>query len=329
MRADRQRFRRTRRAVSAALLLAPALHARAAGRYPQRPVTLIVPFAAGGIADLTARTVAEAMAKTLGQPLVIDNRPSAGTIVGSAAVAQARPDGHMLLLLSNGNAVSASLFRKLPFDVTRDFAPVSTLGTFELGLFVGERSPHAALPDLLDHARRSPGRLTIGTIAVGSTQHLAAALFKSTAAVDVLVVPFKSSPELLRALRRGETDLAFEILGPMLPQVSAKAVRALAVTAETRNPALPAVPTVRESGFPDYVVASWNAIAAPAGTPAGVIATLGDAIRQAVSSAAVRERLQALGVRPKAGTPAELQALLAAEIARWRTVIAAARIEPQ
>jgi len=320
----------TRRGLLAALLAAPACRAVAQQRYPSRPITLIVPFAAGGIADLTARTVAEAMARDLGQPIVIDNRPSAGNIVGSAAVAQSPADGHTLLLMSNGNAVSAGLFRKLPFDVARDFAPVCTLGFFDLGIFAGVGSRHATLGEVLADARGRPGRVTIGTIAIGSTQNLAAELFRRRAGLDVLIVPYKTSPAVLTALRAGEIDVAFEILGPMLAHVGAQEVRALAVTSRERLSALPAVPTVREAaGLDDYVVASWNALAAPSGTSDAVVAKLGAAARRALETAPVRARLEAIGVRPQAGTPGELRALLLADITRWRAVIAAAGIAQQ
>ncbi len=297
-------------------------------RYPTRPVTLVVPFAPGGIADLTARLVAEAMGTELGQPIVVDNRPSAGSVVGASAVAHARPDGYTLLLMSNAQAVSASLFRKLPFDASTAFAPITTLGFFDLGVFAAP-SKYATLADALADARARPGKLNLGTIAIGSTQHLAAELFKTTAGIDALVVPYKASPAVLAALRSGEVDLAFEIMGPMLPQLSARTVRALAVTAAQRLPVAPQVPTAREAGLAHYEVASWNALAAPAGTPADVIERLNREARAAIAAPAMRERLQALGVRPETGSPQALAELLARETRRWREVIRAARIEPQ
>jgi tripartite-type tricarboxylate transporter receptor subunit TctC len=303
--------------------------ARAQTRFPERPITLLVPFAPGGIADLTARAVAEHMARTLGVAVVVENRPSAGSIVASQAVATARADGHTLLLMSNANAVSVGLFRRLPYDPLRDFAPVSTLGFFDLGIFASASSRFATLAEALAWARANPGKLNVGTIAPGSTQHLAAKLFETEARIDALVVPYKGSPAVLTALRAGEIDLAFEVTGPMLPQVAAGAVKALAVTSAQRNPALPEVPTVQQAGVPGYDVASWNAIAAPAGTPAEVVALLNRAVREAVGSAAVRDKLGRAGMRLSASTPAELQALLAGEIRRWGDVIRAAKIEPE
>ena len=182
-----------RRAILATLLLAPLLPLRAQSSWPERSITVIVPFGPGGIADLTARTVAQAMSATLKVPIIVDNRPSAGSIVGSTAVAQAAPDGYTLLLMSNANAVSAGLFRKLPFDVQKDFAPVGLLGVFDLALFVGAESKLKSVRELLADARARPGKLTIGTIAVGSTQNLSAELFRARTGIDALIVPYKGS----------------------------------------------------------------------------------------------------------------------------------------
>ncbi len=309
--------------------LAGSPSTRAQSRFPDKPISLLVPFAPGGIADLTARAVAEPMARTLGQPVVVENRPSAGSIVASQAVATARPDGHTLLLMSNGHAVSVGLFRKLPYDTQRDFAPVGTLGFFDIGIFSATVSRFATLRDALAYAKANPGKLNVGTIAPGSTQHLSAKLFETVAGIDALVVPYKGSPAVLTALRSGEVDLAFEVVGPMLPQVAAGVVRALAVSSDRRSPALPEVPTAMQAGVAGYNVASWNAIAAPAGTPPEVIDRLNRALREAVAAPAVQERLGKLGMRLQPGTPAELQALLGSEIKRWGEVIRGARIEPE
>jgi len=313
--------------VAAALALAVGRPASAQGRYPSKLVTLIVPFAPGGIADITARTVAQAMGQSLGQVFVIDNRPSAGSIVGSQAVAKSAPDGYTLLLMSNANAVSTSLFKKLPFDVVHDFAPISTLGFFELVICVRADSRFKTLRELMAHGKANPGKLTLGTIAVGSTQHLAAELFKSRAGIDAVIVPYKGAPAVINALRAGEIDAAFEILGPTLGQIAGGAVRALAVTGDRRNAALPDVPTVIESGVAGYDVQSWNALAAPAGTPKDAIERLNRAAREAVAAPEVAKCLRELGVRPQASTPAQLEALRASEIKRWREVIVAAKIE--
>ena len=299
--------------------------------YPSKPITIVVPFGPGGVADITARTVGQAMSASLKQPVVIDNRPSAGAIVGSAAVANAAPDGYTLLLMSNANAVSAGLFKKLPYDPVKGFTPIGTLGYFDLVLVVADKSPLKSVQDLVARAKAQPGQLTIGTIAVGSTQNLAAELFKATAGIDALVVPYNGTPAVQTALLAGQVDVGFEVLSPMLPHITSgpKGLRPLAVTSDRRFSGLPNVPTVQESGVPKYNVASWNALAAPAGTPQPVIAALSAAISEAVNKPEVQQRLQTLGVRAQSSTPAEATQLLNSEMQRWKQVITTAKIPVQ
>ena len=312
-------------AIAAISLANPA----SAQAFPTKPIRIIVPFGAGGIADITARTVAQRMSETMGQQVLVDNRPSAGGIVASEAVAKSAPDGYTLLLMSNGTAVSAGLFKVLPFDPIKDFATVSTLGFFDIALVTGTESRFKTLADLIAFGRANPGKLNIGTINVGSTQNLAGELFKSSAGVDAQIVPFKGTPAVITALRGGEIDLAVEILGPVMSQISAKAVRVLAVMGDKRFEGLPEVPTVREAGIANFNVASWNALAAPAGTPREVIARLNREVAAAVNTPAVKQRLKELGVDARAGTPEQLNELLVSEIKRWTDVINRAKIEKQ
>ena len=324
--------RRLLRLAGAAVLGSGCGLLRAQAGFARRPITLVVPFGPGGIADLTARAVGEALAQSLGQPVVVDNQPGAGASVASQRVARATPDGHTLLLLSNANAVAPALMLAPGPDPLKDLAPISTLGSFDLGLFAAAgptAGRFATLAAALDWARAHPGQLNIGSITVGSTQHLTAKLFEARAAIDALVVPYKGSPAVLVALRAGEIDIAVEIIGPMLPQLQAGTVRALAVTGAQRHPLLPDVPTLAQAGVAGVQVASWNALAAPAGTPPAVLAELNQAVRDAVASPAVQQRLAPLGMRLGAGTPAALQALLAAETARWAAVVRAAKIVPE
>ena len=303
--------------------------------FPTHAISLLVPFGPGGIADLTARAVAQAMSASLGQALVVDNRPSAGSIVASQVVANAAPDGHTLLLLSNGHAVGVSLFRKLPFDVQKDFAPVCLLASFDLALFVTAGSRFKTLAQLLDEARARPGKLTLGSVAVGSTQHLAAEWMKQLAGIDALVVPYKGTPAVLGALRGGEIDAAFEIIAPWLPQVGGGMLRALAVSSAQRFADLPQVPAVAElgqaasfAGLQHFKLSSWNALAAPARTPPEVILRLNQAANDALAQPAVRRQLRTLGVRPQGGTPDQLRQWLAAEIRQGAELVRGARIEP-
>ena len=297
--------------------------------FPTKALRIVVPFAAGGVGDLTARAVATGLAERLGQPVVIDNRPGAGGVVAADAVARAEPDGHTLFLMSNGTAVSASLFRSLPYDTLADFAPVSTLGFFDIAVLVPADSPHATLAQLLAHARARPGQLNIGSINIGSTQHLAAELFKSSAAIDAQVVPFNGTPALITALRGRQVDVGVEILGPALPQVRAGALRVLAVTGEQRSAVLPDAPTALEQGVKGFVATSWNALAVPARTPRPVVERLQRAVLATVATPAVQQQLRALNVEPRTSTPEQAAALLQTDIERWRAVIERAGIPKQ
>lgn len=327
----RSRGRRIAAALAGLALATLALGTMpaAAQAWPARPVRLIVGFAPGGVADITARVVAQKLSTLVGQPVVVDNRPSAGGIVAAEAVAKAEADGYTLLLMTNGNAVSASLFRTLPYDTLKDFAPVSTLGFFDVAVVTSGDSHIGTIAQLLAYAKANPGKLDIGTVNTGSTQNLAAELFRSMTGIDATIVPYKGSPALVQALRSNDVQVAFEMLAPILPQAQAGAVRLVAVASERRSPARPQVPTVAESGVPGYAATSWNAIAAPARTPPAVIERLQQAIVQALADAAVQEKLAAQGVAARASTPAQLRDLLVADIDKWRRVIHDARIEPQ
>ena len=314
--------------ISAVLLTAATTVALAQG-YPARPVRLLVPFAAGGVADITARVVSQEMSAAMGQQVLVENRPSAGGIVASEAVAKADPDGYTLLFITNGNAVSASLFKSLPYDTVSAFAPISTVGFFDLVLLVDSASKIGSVRELLAYSKANPDKLNIGTINPGSTQNLAAELFKSMSGIDAQVVPFKATPAVIIALKANDVQAAFEILAPVMAQVRGGALRALAVTSEKRFAGLPEVPTVAESGVPGYQASSWNGIAAPANTPKVVIDRLNREVNAAAAKSDVRKRLGELGVEARAGTPESLHELLVAEIAKWGTVIERAKIEKQ
>jgi tripartite-type tricarboxylate transporter receptor subunit TctC len=250
-------------------------------------------------------------------------------VVAGDAVAKAAPDGYTLLLMSNGTAVSANLFKTLPFDTVRDFAPVSTLGTFDIAVVVADNARWRSLAELLADAKAKPGTLNLGTINIGSTQNLAAELFKTRAGVDLQVVPFNGTPAVVTALRSGQIDAAVEILSPLVPQIQGKALRALAVMGDSRSPTLPDVPTVAQAGIKDFDVASWNAIAAPARTPAPIIERLNRDIRAALAHPDVRKKLQDLHITARGSTPEQARQLLESEIKRWGEVITRANIPRQ
>ena len=323
--------RRTAACLSRWLVLAVCLACGPglAQTFPTKPVRIVVPFGAGGVADLTARTVAQKLAESLGQPVLIDNRPGAGGVAAGDTVAKAEPDGHTLLLMSNGTAVSAGLFKSLPFDSLRDFAPVSTLATFDIAIITAAESRFRTLAELLVFARANPGKLNIGSINIGSTQNLVAELLKSTSGADLQIVPFNGTPAVVTALRGGQIDAAVEILGPVMGQVQGKALRVLAVTGARRSATLPDVPTAVESGLPGLVAASWNALAAPARTPRAVINRLNKDITAAVNHPDVKKKLHELHVEAQSGTPEQAAELLASDIRRWGEVIQRAKIPTQ
>ncbi len=324
-------FRCRRQLLAAGLALSAAVlpGLAAAQAFPSKPLRIVVPFAAGGAGDLTARIVAAELSASLGQPVTIENRPGAGGVVAASTVARADPDGHTLFLMSNGTAVTASLYASLPYDTLKDLTPVSTLGTFDLAVLVPADSPFKTLGELVAFAKANPNKLNIGSINIGSTQNLAAELFKSSADIDVQVVPFKATPELIGALRGKQVDVGVEILGPALAQIKAGAFRALAVTGQKRSIVLPDVPTAVEAGVKGFQASSWNALAVPGKTPRPVIDRLHKDIVAALAKPDVRRKLADLNIDTDPSTPDEAAALLASDIKRWGAVIERANIPKQ
>lgn len=310
----------------AAVWGAAAAHAQPA--FPSRPIRIVVPNAAGGAADITARTVGQKIAGPLGQSVVIENKPSAGGVVAGEQVARAEPDGHTLLLISSGTAVSAALFNTLPFDTLKDFVPVSLLATFDLAIVVREGGRFGTLAELLAYGRANPGKLNIGTPQIGTTQNLAAELFKVTAGIDAQVVPFNGTPPVITALRGGEIDAMVDILGGLMPQIGSRALRPLAVLGAQRAPQLPDVPTVRDSGGPlaGFNVTSWNGLAVPARTPPAVVERLSREVQSALAQPDVKKRLLELNLQAQGSTPSQAAEHLAADVRRWGDVITRAKI---
>jgi len=311
----------------AALLLTPQMVR--AQKYPDHPVRLIVPFGPGGVADVTARIVGEKLGEKLGQRFVIENMPGAGGINAARAVLSSPADGHTLALFSNGTAISVSLFKNLRFDPLTDFVPVSSMGYFDFIFVTQAGSPYATLADFIKSAKQKPGALNLGTINVGSTQNLAAQLFKSTAGVDVTIVPFRSSPDVLVALLRGDIQLAIENYTIVQSNIADKAVTAVASSGLARTSFLPDVPTAKEAGGGDFEARSWNAIFAPKGTPPAVIATLNAALREVLDAPELKKRALELGIEAKASSPEEIAQRLKDDIGKWAKVIERAGIEKQ
>ena len=312
-------------ALTALVPSAASLGAEA--HYPERPVMLIVPYGPGGVADTGMRILADKLGPRLGQPVVVDNRPGAGGIIAAKAAANAAPDGYTVLMTGNNNAISAALFKSLPYNVLTDFASTSTTSFFDLLIVTRTGSPLTSMQDIVAAARARPGKLNIGTINPGSTQNLAAEYFRNTAAIDVTIVPFRTSPDMEAAVLRGDIDVAFEFYAALEGQIDDHKITVIASTGTRRTAYLPDVPTVDESGIKGYEVASWNGISVPAATPKSAIATLTRAINDVLPLPDVQEKAKRLGMAMIPSTPEEMTARLKDDIAKWGAVIQKAGIE--
>ena len=300
--------------------------AATAQQYPAKPIRLVVPFGPGGVGDITARTTAQKMGEAMGQQIVIDNRPSAGGIVAAEMVARAEPDGYTLMLLNNANAVSMAMFKSLPYDTLKDYAMVSTIAAFSLGVLVAPDAPVKTTKELIAQARAAGGKFNAGSIQIGSAQYLAAELFKSMAVLNNTTVPFNNTGAVIGALRGNDVQVAFEFLPPVLGQIRAGSLRVVAVSSKTRFALLPNVPTLDESGLPGYDVISWNGIGAPAKTPRAIVDRLNKEIHAAVNSPPVKQRFQELGIEPNLNTPDGMRTFVTSEIAKWNALIDKAKI---
>ncbi len=328
----RQQNSLNRRCVIAAAMafaaLLPMPQMARAESYPSRPVRLILPFGAGGVADVTARIVTEKLGEKLGQRFVIENMPGAGGINAARAVLSSPADGYTLALLSNGTAISVALFKSLNFRPVTDFVPVSSMGYFDFIFVTKAGSPYPTLADFIKAAKDKPGALNVGTISVGSTQNLAAQLFRSTAGVDITIVPFRSSPDVLIALLRGDIQMAIENYTAVQSNIADKAVMAVSSSGLVRTTFLPDVPTVKEAGGGDFEARSWNAVFAPRGTPPDVIGTLNAALREVLDMPELKQRAL-IGIEAKASSPEENLDRLKGDIEKWAAVIERAGIAKQ
>jgi tripartite-type tricarboxylate transporter receptor subunit TctC len=312
--------------ITIVVLAAVTTSASAQTDYPSRTVQLIVPYGAGGIADAGMRILADKLAGHLKQPVVVDNRPGAGGIVAAKAGAAAAPDGYTVMMTGNHNAIAVSLFKSLPYNILTDFVATSTTSFFDLLIVTRAGSPLKSVQDVVNAARASPGKLNIATINPGSTQNLAAELFRSTAGIDVTIVPFRSSPDMATAVLRGDVDIAFEFYAAAQGLLADSKMIALASTGPKRTSYLPAVPTVQESGIKDFDVVSWNGISVPAATPKPVVEVLGRAINAVLPSPDVQDKATKLGMEMRGSTPDEMNARMKGDIAKWAAVIEKAGI---
>jgi tripartite-type tricarboxylate transporter receptor subunit TctC len=319
----------SRRAFALAMAgaaLAGAPGGARADNYPSKPVRIFVPYGPGGVGDLTMRLLARKLSEQLKQQFVIENRPGAGGILAMTEVRRAPADGYALGEVGNGQAVSAALFNRLPFDVLKGFIPISVTANFEILLATPGNSPYRSLKDLVEGAKKNPGKLNVGAINPGSTQNLSAHLFQQVTGADYAIITYRTTPDLVTALLRGDVDLGVDYYAGFESELADNRLRIIATSGEARNPLLPDVPTAKESGFPQYVVVGWNGIAAPAGVPAQVVQILSTEINRALAAPDLQEQARRLGLDARGTTPQETRDRLAAEIVRWRGVIEKAGI---
>lgn len=296
--------------------------------YPSKPIRLIVGSSAGGGGDIMARTVSPPLSDTLGQQVIIDNRPGAGGNIGADIVAKAPPDGYTLLFAFTGHVINPGLYSKLPFDTVRDFAPITILATNQTLLLVHPSVPVKSVKDLIALAKSRPGKLTVAGLPGGS-QHLAGELFKAMAGIDLLFVPFKGNGPALSALLGGEVDISFNTVAAAQSFVRAGKLRALAVAGSRRSELVPDLPTISEAGLPGFSSSGWYGILAPAGTPQGTITRLNQALVTILRSTEMKQRLMSSGNEPVGNAPEEFDAFIRKEIPRWEKVIKGAGIKLQ
>ncbi|KCV64678.1 tripartite tricarboxylate transporter family receptor [Bordetella bronchiseptica 99-R-0433] len=308
-----------------AMLAAPAA---VAAPFPDRPVRLVVPYPPGGGADIFARTLSEPLAAQLGQPVIVENRPGANGIIGTDAVARAAPDGYTILLGNSGpNAINQAIYPDLPYDAVDSFEEVSLIGYTTHVLVVNPGVEARSVTELIELARRAPGRLNFASTGQGGTPHLAGELFKLMTGTDMVHVPYKGASPSNADVIAGQVQLTFNTLPPLMTSIKAGKVRALAVTGKQRSQLLPEVPTIDEAGVAGYDVQTWYGIHAPAGTPAVVVDRLNQALVAVLSNAKVREALVGQGYEVATSTPDAFSRMVRDDVAKWRKVVKEARVK--
>lgn len=325
-----QNFNPSRRAALAAVgAFAAAVATPAFAVFPDKPIRLVVPFAPGGGTDMIARVVAEGMSKELGKPIIVENKPGAGTIIGSDYVAKSTPDGHTLVMATFAHAVNPSMQPKMPYQTDKAFAPVILIGRSPNVLVVRADHPYKSVRDILAAAKANPGKLTFGSQGNGTSAHLAGELFKLNGKVNMMHVPYRGAGPAITDMLGGQIDMMFATVAAVAPFIDNGKMRAIAVTTAERAPALKEVPTIAESGLPGYAAESWYGLYAPAGTPPAVIARLNAAAKRAVQSEAFRKRVENEGLTVSAGSPDELDKYVRAETVRWTQLVRTAHIKAE
>jgi tripartite-type tricarboxylate transporter receptor subunit TctC len=290
--------------------------------YPTKPIRLVVPYPPGGTTDILAREVGQRLSTTLGQPVVIDNRPGAAGNIGTEHVAKSAPDGYTLLMCTvNTHAINASLYAKLPYDHVKDFTPIILVAAVPNILEVTPSLPVNTVSDLIKLAKEKPGQINFASSGSGTSIHMSGELFKTMAGVDMTHVPYKGSAPAIADLMGGQVQVMFDNLPSSLQQIKAGKLRAIAVTSAQRAPALPDIPTIAESGLPGFEASSWFGVVAPAGTPPAIIARINADLDQWLRSSETREKLLAQGAAAAGGTPEQFAAHIRAETEKWAKVV--------
>lgn len=306
-----------------------ALPAGVLAAYPEKPVRMILPNAAGAATDIVARIFAAKLSDTLGQQFIIDNRPGAGGIIAVETVARATPDGYTLLQCGVSQAISPALKRKLPYDPAKDFARVSQYGAVPNVLVVHPSLPVQNLADFVRHAKQNPGKMRYASPGIGFTPHMTMELFKNVAGIDLQHIPYKASSQGIADLLGGQVHTMFNNLPSQLPNIRSGKIRALAVTSLQRTAQLPELPTIAESGFPGFEVTVWYGVCAPAKTPKAVLTTLESATTKALNAADLRQKFHEQGVEPRNLSGAAFDTYYRAELERWAKVVKTAGITPE
>ena len=306
-------------------LATPAL----AQSYPSRPVRIVVPFAVGGPADVYARFLGQKLLEDLKQPIVVDNRPGAGSIVGTAEAAKASPDGHTLLMMSNTHTTNELLVPAKPYKLMSDFVPVAPVNSSDLVMVVHPSVPATSLQEFIALAKAKPGMLNYASSGTGTPYHMAGELFKSMSGTDILHVPYKGSSGARNDVLSGQVMMMFDAITTMAGNVEANQVRALGTTGQSRSAVLPNVPTISEAGVPGYTATIWLGLMAPVGTPKAVVDQLNGAISRIVGSADVREAWQKQGAQPMVMTPVDFGKFLEGDIEKWARIVAISGAKPE
>jgi tripartite-type tricarboxylate transporter receptor subunit TctC len=297
--------------------------------YPDRPIRIIVPFTAGSGTDIVARTLSESMSRSLGQPIIIENRPGAGGTLGAGQVAKSAPDGYTLLVHSSGHAANPAIYANLPYDTVKDFAGITPLASLPNVLVVPPSRGWKTVKDLVDQAHAKPGSLNYGSAGIGSATHMNAEIFRKAANIDAVHIPFKGTPEAMTETSTGRIDYFFAPVSSALPLIKDGRLVALAVGTATRSPQLPNVPTTIEAGVPNSEYVFWVGLFAPAGTPRAIVDRVNAETLKALGSADVKTKLEVLGAEPMPMTPAAFDAFVQSEVARMTVVVKAAGIKAQ